>query len=246
MRPSARLVRAVAAERAALERERARLDAEAGDLRAALERIERGMAEIDAQCGLLDRLAPRAASGPAAETRRDAGCAARRSARRPCARSSPTAARRCTTASGSSCSTDEVAGKDPLAVFLTQLSRSPAVRKGARPGVYELDRQAARAPQSRRSTTCTSSSATLTTGTDLATIRARRAQLTAEIGRTEKALEEVARVLAPARGRSPLRSSSRLGECPIEGRVARGRAGARRSRALDAKRGGRDRIQYAA
>ena len=38
--------------------------------------------------------------------------------------------------------TATVAGKDPLAVFLTQLSRSPAVRKGAQPGVYELDRQA--------------------------------------------------------------------------------------------------------
>ena len=34
----------------------------------------------------------------------------------------------------------EVAGKDPLAVFLTQITRSPAVRKGARPGEYVLDR----------------------------------------------------------------------------------------------------------
>src|SRR6185312_16269925 len=35
-----------------------------------------------------------------------------------------------------------VAGKDPLAVFLTQLSRSPLVRKASAPGVYEVDRQA--------------------------------------------------------------------------------------------------------
>ena len=35
-----------------------------------------------------------------------------------------------------------VAGKDPLAVFLTQLTRSPVVRKSATPGRYELDRQA--------------------------------------------------------------------------------------------------------
>ena len=35
-----------------------------------------------------------------------------------------------------------VAGKDPLAVFLTQLSRSPLVRKTSTPGVYEVDRQA--------------------------------------------------------------------------------------------------------
>lgn len=35
-----------------------------------------------------------------------------------------------------------VSGKDPLAVFLTQVTRSPVVRKGTEPGVYEVDRQA--------------------------------------------------------------------------------------------------------
>jgi hypothetical protein len=35
-----------------------------------------------------------------------------------------------------------VAGKDPLAVFLTQLSRSPLVRRGSDSGVYELELQA--------------------------------------------------------------------------------------------------------
>jgi hypothetical protein len=92
----------------------------------------------------------------------------------------------------------DVAGKDPLAVFLTQLSRSPAVRKGARPGVYELDREA---PQRLRAILddLHEQLRNHTTGTNLTAIRARRAQLTAEIGRTEKALEEVARVLAPAR-----------------------------------------------
>ena len=61
----------------------------------------------------------------------------------------------------------EIAGKDPLAVFLTQISRSPAVRRGARAGIYELDRGAfhrlrlqhrrpparARAPSRRREPT---------------------------------------------------------------------------------------------
>ena len=32
-----------------------------------------------------------------------------------------------------------VAGKDPLAVFLTQLSRSPVVQRGTQSGVYELN-----------------------------------------------------------------------------------------------------------
>src|SRR5262249_23197963 len=35
-----------------------------------------------------------------------------------------------------------VAGKDPVAVFLTQVSRSPVVRKATEPGMYEVDRQA--------------------------------------------------------------------------------------------------------
>src|SRR5690349_5856483 len=55
--PSARFVRAVAAERADLERHRARLTTEAAELRAALARIERGLDEIDERCGLLERLA---------------------------------------------------------------------------------------------------------------------------------------------------------------------------------------------
>src|SRR3954471_7387280 len=58
MRPSARFVRAVTAERADLERQREHLAREAADLRAALARIEAGMVAIDEQCGLLERLVP--------------------------------------------------------------------------------------------------------------------------------------------------------------------------------------------
>ena len=194
MRPSDRLVRAVTAERAALDRERERLQAEAADLRAALARIERGMADIDAQCGLLDRLAPPAAPAPPPEEPR-AGL------RGPAIRE---AAVRALVADGREALHyrewfellgHEVAGKDPLAVFLTQLSRSPAVRKGARAGVYELDRGAP-ARLTAALDDLHEQLRALTTGTDLGAIRARRAQLTAEIGRTEKALEEVVRVLA--------------------------------------------------
>ena len=45
--PTARLLRAVAAERDELERHRARMTEEAAELRRALGRIERGIAEID-------------------------------------------------------------------------------------------------------------------------------------------------------------------------------------------------------
>jgi hypothetical protein len=92
-----------------------------------------------------------------------------------------------------------VAGKDPLAVFLTQLSRSPLVRRGTESGVYELELQApARLRrhlqdlQSQlRELTATASSAT----TDLRSVRARRMALNLEIGKVEKALEEAEETL---------------------------------------------------
>ncbi len=146
--PSARLVRAVTAERAELERHRAQLAREADELRAALARIEHGLAEIDERRG---------AAGPARARER------RPRPRRPATRTPPTlrgpaireAAVRALVERGGdalhyrewfellTATGHEIAGKDPLAVFLTQLSRSPALRKGARAGVYELDRQAA-------------------------------------------------------------------------------------------------------
>jgi hypothetical protein len=92
-----------------------------------------------------------------------------------------------------------VAGKDPLAVFLTQLSRSPAITKGTQSGVYALDRGA---PQRLRARLAELHDRlrrlTATTGptADLAGVRARRAQVSAEITRTEKELEEADAVLA--------------------------------------------------
>ncbi len=163
--PSARLVRAVAAERAELDRHRARLAREAGELRAELARIERGLAEIDERRGLLGPA--RAREAPAAEPPRAAAARTHDAARPrdPRGRGRALVERggealhyrewfELLTATG-----HEIAGKDPLAVFLTQLSRSPALRKGARAGVYELDRQAAGAPAAARSTTSSASCA---------------------------------------------------------------------------------------
>jgi len=95
----------------------------------------------------------------------------------------------------------EVAGKDPLAVFLTQLSRSPVVRRGTQAGVYELDLGAPALLETRldrlhdelrRLTARPEATA------DLAAIRGRREQLTIEINQTEKALEEARAALAAA------------------------------------------------
>ena len=201
--PSARLVRAVAAERAELERHRTRLATEAGELRAALARIERGLAEIDERRGLLDRIVP---SAPAEPDPRPAPAAALRG---PAIREA--AVRALVERGGETLhyrewfellrnSGHDVAGKDPLAVFLTQLSRSPAVRKGTRAGVYELDRQAAARLHATLDTLqreLRELTAARAGGGDLAAIRARRARLTGEIGRAERALEEVVRVLGP-------------------------------------------------
>ena len=109
------------------------------------------MAEIDAQCGLLDRLAaPGVPAGRRRAEPRRAGL------RGPAIRE---AAVRALVADGRDALhyrewfelLDErtVAGKDPLAVFLTQLSRSPAVRKGAQPGRLRARPPRARTPQSR-------------------------------------------------------------------------------------------------
>ena len=60
--PTARLLRAVAAERDELDRLHVRMTEEADELRRALARIERGIAEIGERRALLDQLAPAGAS----------------------------------------------------------------------------------------------------------------------------------------------------------------------------------------
>jgi hypothetical protein len=105
-----------------------------------------------------------------------------------------------------------VAGKDPLAVFLTQLSRSPLVRKAAAPGVYEVDRQAPvrirqrleRLQAELREVTVGAPGQTASP-IELGTVRARRHELDVAIGQQERALEEALRVL---RGAQDARASS--------------------------------------
>ena len=90
-----------------------------------------------------------------------------------------------------------VAGKDPLAVFLTQVTRSPVVRKSSEPGVYEVDRQAPlRIRQRLERLQAELREVTLSQApVDLATVRARRHELDLAISQQERALEEGLRVL---------------------------------------------------
>jgi hypothetical protein len=91
-----------------------------------------------------------------------------------------------------------VAGKDPLAVFLTQLSRSPVVRKASAPGVYELDRHAPdrlRQRLDRLQAELREVTITAPGPIELGAIRARRHELDLAITQLERSLEEALRVL---------------------------------------------------
>jgi hypothetical protein len=94
-----------------------------------------------------------------------------------------------------------VAGKDPVAVFLTQVSRSPVVRKATEPGMYEVDRQAPlriRQRHERLQAELRELAAAPQSPVDLGTVRARRHELDMSISQQERALDEALRVLQPA------------------------------------------------
>ena len=102
-----------------------------------------------------------------------------------------------------------VAGKDPLAVFLTQLSRSPLVRKTSAPGVYELDRQAPlriRQRLERLQSELREVTVAAHSPVELGAVRARRHELDLAISQQERALEEALRTLS--RDRDDVRSPS--------------------------------------
>lgn len=86
-----------------------------------------------------------------------------------------------------------VSGKDPLASFLTQVSRSPVVVRGEQPGVYLLDPTV---PDRLRACLDALNEELLALHNGQQTIEAitsareRRAELVAEINRIERALEE--------------------------------------------------------
>lgn len=213
--PSARLVRAAMAERTDLARHRERLLAARDRLRDELAGIEAALRDLDDRDALLDRLAGRAlepVAPPAADARERRGSPAPRDAivlRGPAIRRAavevlralpdrPQALHYRAWFDALRAAGFEVAGKDPLAVFLTQLSRSPVVRRGTQSGVYELDPAAPRRLRDRldalhadlrRLTAASSPTA------DLTAIRARRAAITTQITKTEKALEEAEALL---------------------------------------------------
>jgi hypothetical protein len=209
-RTSARLARALAAEAEALTRERERLTGRRDGLRDQLAAIEDTLAALDDQLALLGRLGPvpAAAPAPAAPPAPPPdgvplrGAAVRETAVRLLAHHpegrTPIHHRRWSallTEAGF-----RVEGKDPLAVFLTQVTRSPLVRRAGAPGAYALDRTAP--DRLRRELAAHHAELRALTAAPaevaaLAATRARRDERLAAIAQTERALEEAVRSLRP-------------------------------------------------
>ena len=210
--PSARLLRAVAAERNDLRRRRDALLKRRRRIQTQLDELDGAIAELDERLALISRLgdelpAPTHHSPePESETSERGGPVLRGPAIRAAAVKALLAHPQRPEAlhyrrwfdlllkAGS-----DVAGKDPLAVFLTQLSRSPLVRRSTQSGVYELDLQAPTRLRQQledlqaqlRKLTASASSSTA----DLGSIRSQRTALNLEINKVEKALQEAEETL---------------------------------------------------
>lgn len=214
-RPSARLLRAVAAEQKDLQRRRERLLEQRQLVQSRLDEIDAAVAEVDDRLILISRLAKSGDEPSPAQSLRTTQRLARPSdssrgvLQGPAIRMTavrvllshpqrPEALHYREWLGMLEAAGYQVAGKDPLAVFLTQLSRSPVVRRGTQSGVYELDAQAPERLRHRleglhgelRALT----SAPHETA-NLSAVRGHRTSLNREIGRTEKALEEAQQAL---------------------------------------------------
>jgi hypothetical protein len=214
--PSRRLVRAAQAERAELAKRRARLQAERDDAAARVAELDHSIAMLDDHERLVARFAGPAEESPApgadlvpADVRQLKGPEVRRVAVALLAADPTRPAlhyrdwyQRLVDAGYT------VAGKDGLAVFLTQLSRSPVVRRSTQAGVYEIDFDAVRRLELQRGHLEREMRELLSSkGSDLTTIRARRQELTTAVGQVERALEE-ARELLSSRAPKPAATSA--------------------------------------
>ncbi len=224
--PSSRLLRAAVAERADLVRHRERLAGERARLLGELRDLDAALAAVDRRLEVLAELA-----GPPDETTAETTPVIRAAGTETAARDSGAddnatvlrgpaireAALRVLIAQPGPIEAlhyrqwyellveagFRVAGKDPLAVFLTQLSRSPLVRKASAPGVYEVDRQAPLRIRQRldrlqaelREVTVGAPGLATASPIELGAVRARRHELDLAICQQERALEEALRVL---------------------------------------------------
>jgi hypothetical protein len=202
---SSRLVRAAAAERMALLRERAKLVRRRESAAAQLAALEEQLATVDDRLGLIDRLAPEAANVHPLPSRDSGeglkGASIRQAAidvllRRPHG-AGPIHYKEWFALLEQA--GKPVAGKDPLAVFLTQISRSPVVRRTTQSGVYELDVEVPERLRTRLARLHARLAACPPALGD-SEERAERDRIVAEISAAERALDEAERALAQAAG----------------------------------------------
>lgn len=226
--PSSRLLRAAVAERDDLVRHRDRLTHERSRLLGELRKLDEGLAAVDRRLEVLAELAGDAAAAtpdgitpePAAGNESPANPEANPDENRTVLRGPAIreAAVRVLIAQPGPIEAlhyrrwyellveagYRIAGKDPLAVFLTQLSRSPLVRKASAPGVYEVDRQAPLRirqrldrlqAELREVTVGAPGHLAAASPIELGAVRARRHELDLAISQQERALEEALRVL---------------------------------------------------
>lgn len=217
--PSRRIRSAAAAERDRVERELARLAARERELTHEIDSIGKARASLEHELGVLDRLA-----GPRTTASRHPQPAPRRLQVVPEAHDATVTmlrgahvretAVRVLAASGQAGESVHYrtwfdllrqrgflpAGKDPLATFLTQIGRSPVVRRSTEPGVYSLDlafpeRATSRLQQLKDELEHVGRLPTNATVEELARTRERTGELQAEIHSIERALAEAQRSL---------------------------------------------------
>lgn len=227
-RTSARLRRAAEAERAELAKQRAKLLRSRETLRSELQRVESVLDEIGDREQLLERLAgpfdaplgdpvdPKPAADAGTEQSNSTvlkGPDIRRVAVQVILEhpEHPEALHYrewldLVTAAGY-----QVAGKDPNAVFLSQISRSPVVRRATQPGMYSLDLGAPRRLRgelARAHSALAALPAAPSGPEERARVREERARLTTEIDHAEKALAEAEALLGHGNTSSPLAVAS--------------------------------------
>ena len=209
--PSNRLRRAAAAERAAVARDRDRLQRKRNRLAAQVAKLDDAVRAAEVQLGLLSTLgqAPQpvtATNRTVCETSGDSarilhGLAVRETAVRVLI-SHPRGIEalhshdwyQLVRQAGYT-----VAGTNPLAVFLTQLTRSPVVHKSTQSGVYAVDRHAPQRIRERLEQLARELPEMTAAAPDLvelATVRVRRRELDRAISQQERALEEPLWVLS--------------------------------------------------
>jgi len=209
---SVRLQGAIAAERQLLERKRDRLAHRRDTVLAELKPIEWAIGEIDRRIELLEALAQDSQRASATSHAASAAQAGSWILRGPAIRETAVKLLAASTATAGPVHYRRVleivkdagymiAGKEPGAVLLTQLTRSPVIRKAGRPGEYQIDLDApdrlrARVQLLQAELRWLSDASS---GESVIATRSDRHRVVAELGEHEKALEEAIRCLPPGK-----------------------------------------------